>query len=102
MDKVSSKEMARIFRALATEPRLAILSALNGRRTVAQLATITGLSRSYVSAILTSLERSGYVEGVRNGIYVNYRVADPLVEKLIRTAKATADDSTTENATANS
>lgn len=78
---------AKFFRGLADPSRLALLLALRtGEKTVSDLLALTGLSQSNASGHLACLKDCGLVESRQEWRRVFYRLADPRVEDLLRTA----------------
>jgi len=78
---------AKFFRGLADPSRLALLLALRaGERTVSDLVEQTGLSQSNASGHLACLKECGLIESRQEWRHVFYRLADPRVEELLRTA----------------
>src|ERR1700731_793599 len=73
-------QFARIGKALASPHRLELLELLaQGERTVDSLANEIGLSLANASQHLQALRQSSLVESRKQGLYVYYRLADPLV-----------------------
>lgn len=71
------------FKVLAESARLEILSCLRkGEMTVTELVEATGLGQANVSRHLQLLHSSGFVERRKEGLYVNYRLADKMVFQL--------------------
>lgn len=71
------------FKVLAESARLEILSCLRkGEMTVGDLVEATGLGQANVSRHLQLLHSSGFVERRKDGLFVNYRLADEMVFKL--------------------
>lgn len=75
---------AALFTALAEPSRLQLLQALmyDGTLTVSELVEATGLSQANVSKHLASLHAARLVAKERNGVYVSYRILDPVVQSL--------------------
>lgn len=79
---------ARFFRGLADPSRLAILEALRvGERTVSEVVAETGLSQPNASAHLACLKDCGLVTSRQAGRFVHYRLADPRIEKVLRSSE---------------
>jgi len=77
------ERVAARFRALAEPTRLAILHALeDGERTVSELVDITGLAQGNLSKHLQQLYAGGFVTRRRDGLFVQYALADEGVLKL--------------------
>jgi len=71
------------FKVLAEPARLEILSCLrHGERTVGDLVAATGLGQANVSKHLQLLHSNGFVERRKEGLFVNYRLADETVFQL--------------------
>ena len=80
--------VARLFRALGDEPRLAVLQALEqGEQRVSDLAERLGTPQSSVSTHLATLHAAGAVTRRADGRSVFYGFADPSVERLLRSAQ---------------
>jgi rhodanese-related sulfurtransferase len=73
-------QVARIGQAASSPSRLELLDLLSqGARTVEALARQTGQSVATTSHHLQVLRRARLVEAEKSGLYVTYRLADPLV-----------------------
>ena len=73
-------QVARIGQAASSPSRLELLDLLSqGARTVEALARQTGQSVATASHHLQVLRRARLVEAEKTGLYVTYRLADPLV-----------------------
>ena len=84
---------AKFFRALGDPRRLRILEALLDReRNVSDLVRLTGAPQGRVSTHLACLRWCGYVTARRKGRQVFYRVTDPRVRALLRTARQLVRD----------
>ncbi len=73
-------EMARIFKALSDETRLAIMALVfrHGHLCVCEVERILGITQSKASRHLRYLRDAGVLEDVRDGLIVNYRLpSDP-------------------------
>jgi len=69
---------ARIFKALAHESRLRILTLLAARQLcVCHLEAALGLPQVAVSRHLSVLRAAGLVESRRQGLWVEYRLPEP-------------------------
>jgi DNA-binding transcriptional ArsR family regulator len=80
--------MARFFRVLGDPTRLRILQALLEReRSVTELVELIGAPQSRVSNHLACLKWCRFAESERRGRQVIYRVTDPQVRELIRSAE---------------
>lgn len=74
---------ARIAAAMANPHRLELLDLLaQGPRTVEELAREANLSIANASQHLQRLKRAHLVIDERQGFYIRYRIADPLVTRL--------------------
>ncbi len=74
---------ARIAAAMANPHRLELLDLLaQGPRTVEALAREANLSIANASQHLQRLKRARLVIDERQGLYIHYRIADPLVTQL--------------------
>ena len=75
------QHLARIGRALASAPRLALLDLLRqGPRTVEAVAREAGLTLANASQHLKVLRQARLVETEKRGVFVTYRVADQAVD----------------------
>jgi DNA-binding transcriptional ArsR family regulator len=75
--------IARQFRVLGEASRLHLLSRLmNGPATVGELAEVTGFKQGNVSKQLAALHDSGFLHRSRDGNFVRYEIADPVVYDL--------------------
>jgi DNA-binding transcriptional ArsR family regulator/rhodanese-related sulfurtransferase len=85
-------QLARLGKALASPQRLEILELLaQGERTVESLAEETGLSLANASQHLKVLRAAALVEGRKQGLFVFYRLADPVVFELPRAIRTVAE-----------
>jgi rhodanese-related sulfurtransferase/DNA-binding transcriptional ArsR family regulator len=76
--------VARVPAALANAHRLELLDLLSQRpRTVADVAVEAGLTVANASQHLGVLQRSGLVAVERRGTFAFYRIADPVVYRLL-------------------
>lgn len=84
--------LARIGKAIASPHRLELLELLTqSDRTVEALAIETGMSTANASQHLQVLREAGLVESRKEGLFVSYRVADPMVYELTRTVRNVAE-----------
>jgi ArsR family transcriptional regulator len=75
----------RLFSLLAHPARLRILDMLRrGEACVCHLQAALGAPQPYVSQQLRVLREAGLIAQRREGLYVYYRLDDPLVERLLR------------------
>lgn len=85
-------QFARLGQALSSPKRLEILELLaQGERTVESLAQETALSIANVSQHLKALRAACLVESRKQGLFVWYRLADPIVFELSRTIRTVAE-----------
>lgn len=83
---------ASIGKALSSPYRLEILELLaQGERTVESLAGELGLSIANTSQHLQALRRAALVETRKSGLYVHYRLADPIITDLCRDLRTVAE-----------
>jgi DNA-binding transcriptional ArsR family regulator len=75
--------VAERFKALSDPARLRLLTALReGKRTVGELVDETGLGQANVSKHLARLHQLGFVTRQRDGLHIQYGLADRDVLKL--------------------
>jgi rhodanese-related sulfurtransferase/DNA-binding transcriptional ArsR family regulator len=85
-------QVARIGKALSSAPRLEILELLaQGERTGESLAEETGLSVANVSQHLQVLRGACLVERRKEGLFVWYRLAEPIVFELSLALRTVAE-----------
>ncbi len=85
-------QFARIGKAVCSPKRLELLDLLSqGERTVEVLAQEANLSVASASQHLQVLRTSRLVEAEKRGLFVVYRLADPLVYELFRTIRVVAE-----------
>lgn len=84
MSDAQIERAATLFAALAEASRLRLLQALlhGGEMTVSALVEATGLSQANVSKHLSGLHTARMVAKERQGVYVSYRISDPVVQSL--------------------
>lgn len=92
MTDVSTEELqafkAAFFRALAHPVRIRILEILvRGERSVQELQEMLGVDQPVVSQQLAVLRATNIVSGKKEGVSVRYTVRDPLIGKLLETAR---------------
>jgi rhodanese-related sulfurtransferase len=86
------EQLARIGRAVASGPRLALLDLLRqGPRTVESLATEAGLTLANTSQHLKVLRQARLVETDKRGVFVTYRVADASVDSFCSALRGLAE-----------
>jgi ArsR family transcriptional regulator len=79
---------AAFFRALAHPVRIRILEVLvTSERSVQELQAAVGAEQPVVSQQLAVLRASNIVSGRKEGVSVRYAVRDPLIGKLLDTAR---------------
>ncbi len=89
----TSELYAKFFRGLGDPTRVKIVQLLLDQpRTVGELVSILGSPQGRISSHLGCLRWCGFVEGVREGRTVTYRVTDPRVRTLISTAHELLED----------
>jgi len=78
---------ARVLKALASEPRLRIVTRLAiGPQCVCELAELLRSDQSTVSRHLSVLRSAGIISGRREGQHVYYRLETPCVLSLLEYA----------------
>lgn len=87
MARAMTPELLRViaarFKAIGDPARLQLLNALrDGERTVTELVEETGLGQANVSKHLAHLHTLGFVSRRKEGLFVNYRLADKDILKL--------------------
>ena len=84
--KFSSTQLAavaRLFAVLSEASRLALLQALhNGPLTVNELVAASGMKQANVSKQLAILHDHHLVKREREGTFIHYEIADPMVFSL--------------------
>ncbi|WP_202863964.1 ArsR/SmtB family transcription factor [Ereboglobus luteus] len=84
--KLSEPQLQRasmLFATLSEPSRLRLLQALQeGSLSVGELVEATGLSQANVSKHLTVLHGARLVKKSRAGVFVNYELADSVVDQL--------------------
>ena len=77
--------VARVLKALAHPQRLLILCTLaSSEKTVGEIEKVCEASQSAVSQFLNRMRLEGLVSSDKRGSFVYYKIADPKVNKLIR------------------
>jgi rhodanese-related sulfurtransferase/DNA-binding transcriptional ArsR family regulator len=85
-------QFARIGKALANPHRLELLELLaQGERTVESLAEETGLSVANTSQHLQALRQAALVDSRKQGLFVYYRLGDPVVFELCAAIRRVAE-----------
>ena len=78
------KEVAEILKNLAHTERLMILCFLSEKsRNVNELSELTGCSQSAVSQFVNKMRIQGILSSEREGRFVNYKISDPKIMKLM-------------------
>jgi len=91
------EQLARIGKAAASPKRLELLDLLGqGPRSVEALAEETGQSVANVSQHLQVLRAARLVDAKKEGLYVNYRLADEGVAKFFLAVRELAESRTDE------
>ncbi|HOF42076.1 MAG TPA: metalloregulator ArsR/SmtB family transcription factor [Candidatus Hydrogenedentes bacterium] len=86
------EQLARVGKALAHPSRLELLDLLaQTERSVEALSRETGLSIASTSQHLQALRAARLVSADKRGLYVFYRLADPLVHELLSTVRRLAE-----------
>jgi rhodanese-related sulfurtransferase/DNA-binding transcriptional ArsR family regulator len=85
-------ELARVSKAVASSHRLEIIELLaQGERTVEGVASALSMPVANASHHLRSLHAARLVDSRREGTFIHYRLADPLVFELVRTVRTLAE-----------
>ena len=85
-------QFARIGKALSNPHRLELLELLaQGERTVEALAQEAGLSMANASQHLQALRSAGLVESEKEGLFVRYRLSDPVVFEMSKALRIVAE-----------
>jgi rhodanese-related sulfurtransferase/DNA-binding transcriptional ArsR family regulator len=86
------EQFARIGKALSSPHRIEMMELLAQReRTVESLGDELGLTLGNASAHLQVLREARLVESRKEGLFVHYRVADPVVLQLVEWLRKTAE-----------
>ena len=86
--RVEAAVAAKLFRGFADPTRLSILLILlEGEHRVVDLVDRVGGSQANVSGHLACLKECGLVDGTADGRAVRYRIAEPEVVELLRSAE---------------
>lgn len=84
---------AKFMSGLADPTRLRIVRLLvDGPRAVGEIVEYLGMSQSRVSNHLACLKWCGYVDAVRQGRNIIYRLTDRRIRKLLELAEAVVAD----------
>lgn len=85
-------QFARIGKAVGSPHRIELLELLaQGERSVDSLATETGLSLANASQHLQALRQAALVDSRKEGLFVYYRLAEPLVFELCAAIRSVAE-----------
>ena len=85
-------QFARVGKAVASPHRIEMLELLaQGERTVDSLATEIGLSLANTSQHLQALRQASLVDSRKDGLFVYYRLADPVVFELCSAIRGVAE-----------
>jgi DNA-binding transcriptional ArsR family regulator len=85
LDPHQLDKVAGVFRILAESTRLEILQQLmTTSRTVNEITTLLKAKQANISKQLGILYKAGLVSRVREGNFVRYGIADPMVSELCR------------------
>lgn len=86
VDMKKNSELAELLKAIAHPVRLCIVRGLaeNGGCNVSHMQSCLEIPQSTISQHLQKLRAAGIITGVRNGLEVNYRIADRRVAQLVR------------------
>lgn len=79
------QEKAELLKALAHPVRLCIVKGLlqNGGCNVTHMQNCLNTPQSTISQHLQKMKSLGIIKGERNGLEINYTVANPLVRDLV-------------------
>ena len=78
------RQAVTLFRTLSHPVRLRILDELRrGEACVCHLQAAVRRPQAYVSQQLRVLREAGVIESRRSGLYIFYRIADPLVQWVL-------------------
>lgn len=85
-----ASEAASLLKTLANEKRLMILCKIleRGEMSVMPLCEEVGLSQSALSQHLAKMREEGIVDFRRDGQTIYYRVANPDVNRILKTLKS--------------
>jgi rhodanese-related sulfurtransferase len=85
-------QFARLGKAMASPYRLELLDLLaQGERTVESLAAETGTTTANISQHLQILRNAGLAAARKEGLFVHYRIADPVVLTLCAALRTVAE-----------
>ncbi len=84
-----SEELAKkaeVLKAISHPVRLCIVRGLleNGGRNVTEMQNCLDTPQSTISQHLTRLKAAGIVEGIRNGVEINYFLVNEDVKKIVK------------------
>ena len=91
------KAFIRVMKALSDPNRIKIVKILEKKELcVCEITALLGLAQSTVSKHLKLLEDAGLVDSGRDGLWVNYRLADgresPYADALLKNMKGWLND----------
>ena len=91
------KPFIRVMKALSDPNRIKIVKILEKKELcVCEITALLGLAQSTVSKHLKLLEDAGLVDSARDGLWVNYRLADgresPYADVLLKNMKGWLND----------
>ena len=80
MKEQKLKRTIKIAKAIADENRIRILCLLKNKKDlcVCEITNIIGLAQPTISSHLKLLENAGLTESFKDGLWVNYNIADSL------------------------
>jgi rhodanese-related sulfurtransferase/DNA-binding transcriptional ArsR family regulator len=85
-------QFARVGKAVGSPHRIEMLELLaQGERTVDSLATEIGLSLANASQHLQALRQAALVDSRKDGLFVYYRLADPVVFEVCKAIRSVAE-----------
>jgi rhodanese-related sulfurtransferase/DNA-binding transcriptional ArsR family regulator len=86
------QQFARVAKALASPHRIELVDLLaQGPRTVEALGRMADMSLANTSAHLQVLRAAGLLEATKEGLFVTYRLADPVVADLFLSLRKVAE-----------
>lgn len=80
MGKQDLKQITKITKALADKSRIRILCLLKNKKDlcVCEITEFIGLAQPTISSHLKLLENAGLIESYKDGLWVNYNIANGL------------------------
>lgn len=80
-------KLSELFSALSNPARLQILLVIgSGQACVCHMRSALGLRQAYLSQQLMALRKAGLLDTTREGRHIYYRLADPSILALVKTA----------------